>query len=201
MRIREAIVVEGKYDVRRLSCIVDGVIVETGGFSVFNDKEKISYLRRLKEERGLILLLDSDGAGFLIRGRLSSILGPKGLKHAYIPDVLGKERRKAAASKEGKLGVEGMDLNTLRDVLIRSGATIEGDESKANGATRVTKTDLYELGLSGGVNSMKNRETVKRALGFPQNLSSNGFLAAINAFFDRESFYRLFPKILEENED
>ena len=125
IRVKEAILVEGRYDKSKLSALVDGLILEAGGFSLFRDKEKLRFLREVAKDRGLIILTDSDGAGFLIRGRLSSLLPPEHLKHAYIPDVYGKERRKAQPSKEGKLGVEGMDLPTLRAALERAGATLE----------------------------------------------------------------------------
>ena len=135
---------------------MDGVILEAGGFSLFRDREKLAYLKRLAREQGLILLTDSDGAGFVIRGKLASHIPPEHLKHAYIPDVYGKERRKAKPSKEGKLGVEGMDLATLRAALERAGATIlegEAAPSPVNQGEPVTKSDLFQLGLSGKADS------------------------------------------------
>ena len=193
-RIREAIVVEGRYDKMKLSSLVDGVIIETNGFGIFKDREKLSYLRALAAKRGLIVLTDSDGAGFLIRSKLSSSIPPQQLKHAYIPDILGKERRKTAPSKEGKLGVEGMDLPTLRAALERAGATILEGEAAPGPAKQgepVTKSDLFQLGLSGKADSAQRRKELQRALGLPERLSANGLVQAINALYSREEFLRL----------
>ena len=194
IRVKEAILVEGRYDKIKLASLVDGVILEAGGFSLFRDREKLAYLKRLAKERGLILLTDSDGAGFVIRGKLSSHIPPEHLKHAYIPDVYGKERRKAKPSKEGKLGVEGMDLATLRAALERAGATIlEGGNAPgpADQEEPVTKSDLFQLGLSGKADSAQRRKELQRALGLPERLSANGLVQAINALYSREEFLRL----------
>ncbi len=194
IRVKEAILVEGRYDKIKLASLVDGVILEAGGFSLFRDREKLAYLKRLAKERGLILLTDSDGAGFVIRGKLASHIPPEHLKHAYIPDVYGKERRKARPSKEGKLGVEGMDLATLRAALERAGATIlegEAAPSPANQGEPVTKSDLFQLGLSGKADSAQRRKELQRALGLPERLSANGLVQAINALYSREEFLRL----------
>ena len=194
IRVKEAILVEGRYDKIKLASLVDGVILEAGGFSLFRDREKLAYLKRLAKERGLILLTDSDGAGFVIRGKLSSHIPPEHLKHAYIPDVYGKERRKAKPSKEGKLGVEGMDLATLRAALERAGATIlEGEAAPrpANQGEPVTKSDLFQLGLSGKADSAQRRKELQRALALPERLSANGLVQAINALYSREEFLRL----------
>lgn len=200
IRVREAIVVEGKYDKIKLSSLVDGLIVETEGFGVFRDREKLEYLRRLARERGLLVLTDSDGAGFLIRGKLSSCIPPSQLKHAYIPDVPGKERRKAAPSKEGKLGVEGMELSTLRQALLRAGATVEDmpdGKPSVRAGEKITKADLFALGLSGGADSAEKRRRLQRALGLPERLSANGLLQAANALYDREAFLELAKKNME----
>ena len=194
IRVKEAILVEGRYDKIKLASLVDGVILEAGGFSLFRDREKLAYLKRLAREQGLILLTDSDGAGFVIRGKLASHIPPEYLKHAYIPDVYGKERRKAKPSKEGKLGVEGMDLATLRAALERAGATIlegEAAPSPANQGEPVTKSDLFQLGLSGKADSAQRRKELQRALGLPERLSANGLVQAINALYSREEFLRL----------
>lgn len=194
LKLKEALVVEGKYDKIKLSALVDGIIVETGGFGIFRDEEKLRYLRRLAEERGLIVLTDSDGAGFLIRGKIASCVQKGRILHAYIPDVMGKERRKAAPSKEGKLGVEGMDLATLRQALERAGATLEGSSSSPAAeaeAEKITKADLYGLGLSGGPDSGEKRKALQKALDLPERLSSNGLLDALNALYGREEFLRL----------
>ena len=194
IRVKEAILVEGRYDKIKLASLVDGVILEAGGFSLFRDREKLAYLKRLAKEQGLILLTDSDGAGFVIRGKLASHIPPEHLKHAYIPDVYGKERRKARPSKEGKLGVEGMDLATLRAALERAGATIlEGGNAPgpADQGEPVTKSDLFQLGLSGKADSAQRRKELQRALGLPERLSANGLVQAINALYSREEFLRL----------
>ena len=194
IRVKEAILVEGRYDKIKLASLVDGVILEAGGFSLFRDREKLAYLKRLAKERGLILLTDSDGAGFVIRGKLASHIPPEHLKHAYIPDVYGKERRKAKPSKEGKLGVEGMDLATLRAALERAGATILEGEAAPGPASQgepVTKSDLFQLGLSGKADSAQRRKELQRALGLPERLSANGLVQAVNALYSREEFLRL----------
>lgn len=191
IRVKEAVVVEGKYDKIKLSSLVEGVIIETNGFGLFRDEEKLRYLRRMARERGLVVLTDSDGAGFLIRGKLSSCIPADQLKHAYIPDVPGKERRKAAPSKEGKLGVEGMDLTTLRLALERAGATIQGEEAPEPRREEITKADLYRLGLSGGPDSARRRRDLQKSLDLPERLSANGLLQALNALYSREEFFRL----------
>lgn len=187
IRVKEAIVVEGRYDKHKLSSLVDGLIIETGGFGIFRDGEKREYLRRLAKERGLIILTDSDGAGFLIRSKLSSWLPPDQIKHAYIPDLFGKERRKAAPGKEGKLGVEGMELSVLQDALERAGATFEDDPGKTRTAgDKLTKADLYDFGFSGATDSARRRQALLKKLNLPARLSSNGLVQALNSFYSRE---------------
>ena len=156
IKIREAIVVEGRYDKNTLSQIVDAPILETSGFGIFKDKEQLSLLRKVAQQRGLIVFTDSDGAGFVIRNHLKSAIEPQYLKHAYIPDILGKERRKATAGKEGKLGVEGMRPDVIVEALRRAGATFE-DEA-IHTPRNITKQDLAELGLSGGKDSSEKRK-------------------------------------------
>lgn len=151
VRIKEAIVVEGRYDKNTLSQIVDAPIFETAGFGIFKNKEQMSLLRRTAEKRGLIVFTDSDGAGFVIRNHLKSAIPGKYLKHAYIPDIPGKEKRKASPGREGKLGVEGMTPEILLEALKRAGATIEGENVTQRNA--ITKQDLMALGLSGGANA------------------------------------------------
>lgn len=197
IRVKEAIVVEGRYDKGKLSALVDGVIVETNGFGIFRDREKMNYLRKLARERGLIVLTDSDGAGFLIRGKISSLIPPEQLKHAYIPDIPGKERRKPAPSREGKLGVEGMELSTLKLALERAGATVE-DSPAGPGREKLQKADLYSLGLSGGEESARRRKRLLKLLELPEHLSANGLLQALNALYGREEFRRLWETEWEE---
>ena len=149
VKIREAIVVEGRYDKNTLSQVVDAPILETAGFGIFKDRQQMALLRRVAEKRGLIVLTDSDGAGFVIRNHVKSAIPGKYLKHAYIPDIPGKERRKSAPGREGKLGVEGMTPEVILAALRNAGATIEGEETTSSGG--ITKQDLMALGLSGGV--------------------------------------------------
>lgn len=182
VKIKEAIVVEGRYDKNTLSQIVDAPILETSGFSIMHDKEKLALLRRVAEKRGLIVFTDSDGAGFVIRNYLKSAIDPRYLLHAYIPDVYGKEKRKSAPGKEGKLGVEGMPPDVILDCLRRAGATFEGEPSSS--AHQITKQDLMELGLSGGKDSSLLRKKLLLKLNFPEHMSSNAMLQALNLLYD-----------------
>ena len=188
-KIREVILVEGRYDKNTLSQLVDAVILETSGFGIFNDKQKQNLLRTLTEARGLIVLTDSDGAGFVIRNFVKGCVDPALVKHAYIPDIFGKERRKATPSKEGKLGVEGMRPEVLLDALRRAGATIDG-ESAAPEQT-ITKADLYARGLSGRDDSAEKRKALMKKLDLPEHLSATALLDVLNALMSREEFYRL----------
>lgn len=184
-RIREVIVVEGRYDKNALKQVVDATVVETNGFGVFNDKERLTLLRRLAKERGLILLTDSDGAGFVIRNFLKGAIPKNQLKQAYIPDITGKERRKAAPGKEGKLGVEGMTPEILLQALERAGATFEDTEA-SRPREQLTKADLYELGLTGGPDSGTKRAALLRTLGLPERMTANAMLEAVNLLYTRE---------------
>lgn len=185
-KIKEVIVVEGRYDKNVLSQVVDATIVETGGFSVFNNKEKVDFLRQLAHKRGLILLTDSDGAGFVIRNYLKGAIPPEQIKQAYIPDVMGKERRKRKAGKEGKLGVEGMTPAVLLGVLRRAGATFEGEESAVSVA-HITKADLMDKGLI-GPNSVEKRQALLKKLNLPAHLTPNAMLEAMNLLLTQEEF-------------
>lgn len=178
LKIKEAIVVEGRYDKNTLSQIVDAPILETSGFGIFKDREQMSFLRQVAERRGLIVFTDSDGAGFVIRNHIKSAIPSKYLKHAYIPDVYGKEKRKAAPGKEGKLGVEGLPPEILLDALRRAGATIEGRDSP--GKKGITKQDLMARGLSGGANAGAKRQLLLKKLGLPERMSANAMLQALN---------------------
>lgn len=188
-RIREAVVVEGRYDKNTLSQILDAPILETSGFGIFRDKEQMELLRRVAKTRGLIVLTDSDGAGFVIRNRIKSAIDGQYLKHAYIPDVSGKERRKAAPGKEGKLGVEGMPPEILLESLRRAGATFE-DAATAEKST-ITKQDFVELGLSGGENSSQKRQQLIAQLHLPQHMSANALLQAVNLILTRQELYAM----------
>ena len=187
IRVREAIVVEGRYDANTLRQIVDAPVFETGGFGVFNDRERLKLLRLAAEKRGLIILTDSDGAGFVIRRYLSGAIDPGLVKHAYVPDVLGKERRKKSPSKEGKLGVEGMRPEIIVDALRRAGATIEGETFRRTPGG-ITKADLYAAGLSGRPDSAEKRRALLKQLGLPERMSANAMLRALELLYTRDEF-------------
>ena len=189
VRIHEVIVVEGRYDKNALSQVADAVIVETEGFGICNDAARQKLLRTFAEARGLIVLTDSDGAGFQIRGFIKGCVDPKLVKHAYIPDVYGKEHRKRSPSREGKLGVEGMPPQVLLDALVRAGATIEKEETPAT--ERISKADLFARGLSGREGSREKRKTLLARMDLPELLSADALLDVLNATMNRESFYRM----------
>lgn len=188
--VKEVIAVEGRYDKNTLSQIVDAVIIETSGFGIFNDAQKQKLLRTMAQARGLVVLTDSDGAGFVIRNFIKGCVDPACVKHAYIPDVFGKERRKATQSKEGKLGVEGMRPQVLLDALIRAGATVD-ERPAAESAARITKADMYKCGLSGGTGSREKRAALIKRLDLPEKLSADALLDVLNAIMTREEFFAL----------
>ena len=184
VKIKEAIVVEGRYDKNTLSQIVDAPILETAGFGIFKDKKQMALLRQVAEKRGLIVFTDSDGAGFVIRNHIKSAIPGKYLKHAYTPDILGKERRKAAPGKEGKLGVEGMTREVILEALRKAGATFEGEEAAIS--CRITKQDLMDLGLSGGADASAKRLALLKKLNLPEHMSANAMLQALNLLYSLE---------------
>lgn len=190
VKIRQAIVVEGRYDKNTLSQVVDAPIFQTDGFAIMKDTQQMKLLRRVAEKRGLIVFTDSDGAGFVIRNKLKSCIPAQYLLHAYIPDIYGKERRKSAPGKEGKLGVEGMSPQVITDCLLRAGATVEG-ESLTCRQPEITKQDMFDTGLSGGPGSSEKRKTLMKILELPEHMSSNALLQAINLLCTRDEFYRL----------
>ena len=198
-RVREVIVVEGRYDRNALSQAVDCTVIETSGFGVFSDSEKISLLRKLADKRGLIILTDPDGAGFLIRGHLKGMLDGAKVKHAYVPEISGRERRKRADSKARLLGVEGMSPSVIIDALERAGATFEDTcDSPCRTDDPITKADMYELGLSGGINSAEKRAVLARHLELPAAMSSNALLDVINSLFTRDEFLAVIGQLSEE---
>ena len=184
VKVKEAIVVEGRYDKNTLSQILDAPILETSGFGIFKDKQQMALLRRIAETRGLIVFTDSDGAGFVIRNHIKSAIPGKYLKHAYIPDIYGKEKRKAAPGKEGKLGVEGMTREVILESLHRAGATIEGEQTVP--LRQITKQDLMELGLSGGADASAKRLKLLKKLNLPERMSPNAMLQALNLLYNLE---------------
>ena len=189
VKIREAIVVEGRYDKNTLSQVVDAPILETAGFGIFKDRQQMALLRRVAEKRGLIVLTDSDGAGFVIRNHIKSAIPGKYLKHAYIPDIPGKERRKSAPGREGKLGVEGMTPEVILAALRNAGATVEGEETTSTGG--ITKQDLMALGLSGGSNAGEKRKALLKKLTLPEHMSANAMLQALNLLYTREELEQM----------
>lgn len=198
VKIREAIVVEGRYDKNTLSQVVDAPIFETNGFGIRKDKARMDLLRRVAEQRGLIVFTDSDGAGFVIRNFLKGAIPAKYLKHAYIPDIPGKERRKSAPGKEGKLGVEGMTPEILLSCLKRAGATILGEDTPTE--EPITKQDLFDLGLSGGANASEKRKKLMKKLALPEHLSPNGLLQALSLLYTREELTALAAQLETEHD-
>lgn len=187
LHIREAIVVEGRYDKNALSQVVDTLILETGGFQIFKDLERMALLSQAARRRGLIVLTDSDGAGFVIRNRIKGAVPARYLKHAYIPDVWGKERRKRRPGKEGKLGVEGMPPEVLESVLRRAGAVFLNEDSLSKcSCPAVTKGELFAAGLSGGTDSATRRQALLKRLELPEHMSANALLAVLNGCYSRE---------------
>lgn len=184
--VREVIVVEGRYDKNSLSQVVDAVIIETSGFGIFNNSQKQKLLRKMAESRGLVVLTDSDGAGFVIRNFIKSCVDPALVKHAYIPDIYGKEKRKLSPSKEGKLGVEGMRPDILLEALRRAGATIDGEESKLR--AKISKADMFAKGLSGKEGSKERRAALIRQLDLPEHMTADALLDFLNATMTREEF-------------
>lgn len=197
VKIQEAILVEGRYDKNTLSQIVDAPIFETAGFGIFKDKEQLALLRRVAEQRGLIVFTDSDGAGFVIRNYIKGAIPGKYLKHAYIPDIPGKERRKAAPGKEGKLGVEGMSPEVILQALRASGATIDG-EAVERGSS-ITKQDFVDWGLSGSQDSAEKRKKLLKKLNLPERMTANALLRAVNLLYSREELAEMLDAIGEKS--
>ncbi len=193
LRVKEVIVVEGRYDRNKLRQIVDADILCTDGFAIFRERERQALLRRLAEKRGLIILTDSDGAGSVIRGFLNGIVDPRYVKNAFIPDIQGKEKRKSSPSREGKLGVEGMTPEILLRALAAADATM--DECPAAPRGDITPAELYALGLSGGENSAEKRRRLQRALGLPERMSTKQLLTVLNILVQRDELAELLAAI------
>ncbi|MFR1052118.1 MAG: toprim domain-containing protein [Lachnospirales bacterium] len=192
LHIKEAIVVEGRYDKNTLSQLVDGIILETSGFGIFKDEQQLRLLRRIARERGLIVLTDSDGAGFVIRNFLKGAIDPALIKHAYVPDRYGKERRKRQPGKEGKLGVEGMPPQVLEQALRQAGATFLDDPGEGERPRRqITKGDLFAAGLSGTPDSAARRKELLERLDLPEHLTANALLEALNVFYGYDALAEL----------
>ncbi len=195
LKIQEAILVEGKYDKNTLSQVVDAVIFETSGFGIMKDDVRIAMLRRVAMSRGLIVFTDADGAGLVIRNKIKSLIPAAYLKHAYIPEIIGKERRKSTASKEGTLGVEGMTKEVLIASLRRAGATFCDTATKP--IPGISKQDMFDLGLSGAKNSAQLRKKLLNMLDFPTNMSANAMLDALNLLYTKEEIFEFVQQIAD----
>ena len=198
IKIKEAIVVEGRYDKNTLCQIVDAPILETSGYGIFKDKKQMELLRKVAKVRGLIVFTDGDGAGFVIRNHIKSTIPGQYLKHAYTPDIMGKERRKASPGKEGKLGVEGMRPEVIIDALRKAGATIEGEDVPS--CQQVTKQDLMELGLSGGADASAKRLALLKKLDLPEHMSANAMLQALNLLYSLEELTEIIGQLENQND-
>lgn len=194
LKIKEAIIVEGRYDKIKLKNLVDTTIIETNGFRVFSDKEKQSLIRKIAESRGILVFTDSDSAGFVIRNFLRGTVDKSKIKHCYIPQINGKEKRKAHSSKEGFLGVEGVSDDVIVEAIRKSGATVIGEEEQRN-REDVTKADLYSLGLTGRENSEKLRKELLKNLGMPSYLTTNAMLSAVNCLYSLEELKNIVEKL------
>lgn len=193
IKIKEAVIVEGKYDKIKLSGIIDTVIIETDGFAIFKDKEKQNLIRFLSEKRGIIIMTDSDSAGFKIRNFINGITKSENIKNVYIPDIYGKEKRKTESSKEGKLGVEGMNLEVIMTALEKAGVLcLENDKKSGN---KITHTDFFEDGISGGENSSQIRKALAKELELPERISSSSLLKIINSYMTYDEYKEAIRKV------
>lgn len=186
IKIKEAVIVEGKYDKIKLSGIIDTVIIETDGFAIFKDKEKQKLIRFLSEKRGIIIMTDSDSAGFKIRNFINGITKSENIKNVYIPDIYGKEKRKTESSKEGKLGVEGMQPQIIMTALEKAGVLCSENDKKSG--VEITHTDFFEDGISGGENSSEIRKMLAKELDLPERISSSSLLKIINSYMTYDEY-------------
>lgn len=193
IEIKEAVIVEGKYDKIKLSAIIDTIIIETDGFAIFKDKEKQKLIRFLAEKRGIIIMTDSDSAGFKIRNFINGITKSENIKNVYIPDIYGKEKRKTEASKEGKLGVEGMKTDVIMSALQKAGVLcVENEKSQSR---EITHTDFFEDGISGGENSSEIRKALAKELELPERISSSALLRIINVYMTYDEYKVAVTKV------
>lgn len=190
IRVHEAVVVEGKYDKIKLESLIDGLIIETNGFGIYKDKARLHFIQKMAAERGIILLTDSDSAGFQIRRYIESAVPKSQIRHIYIPEIFGKERRKTQRSREGKLGVEGMDIALLEKRFQAAGVQCEAPREPA-----ITKAILFEDGLSGGPGSREKRKRLLQALDLPEFLSANALLQVLNQSFTLEQYRALVQSL------
>ncbi len=187
LKIKEAVIVEGKYDKIKLSNLIDTLIIETNGFAVFKDKKKLAFIRKLANERGIIVITDSDHSGFQIRNYISSSLPKDKIKHIYIPDIYGKEKRKKEPSKEGKLGVEGIDDKILLSLFEKANIEAQSVEKR----DLITSVDMFTLGLSGTPNATQNKKKLLKSLDLPEFLSTSSLISYLNSSMDKKEFYSL----------
>lgn len=187
IKIKEAVIVEGKYDKIKLANILDAFIIETNGFQIYKDKERLDFIKRLADERGVIILTDSDHSGFQLRNYISMGIPKDKIKHLYIPDVYGKEKRKNEPSKEGKLGVEGIDDKVLTKLF--ENAAVECMETESR--VLLTNYDLFAAGISGGANSKEKRKKLLKKLNLPEFLSTNSLLTYLNSSVSRDTFFEI----------
>lgn len=197
IKIKEAVIVEGKYDKIKLSNFIDGLIITTDGFGIFKNKEKQALIRFLAKTRGILVITDSDGAGFVIRNFLKGTVPSECIKHAYIPDIFGKEKRKDKPSKEGKIGVEGISEEVLSEAIKRSGALCEFSSGYLHSVQEITKADLFEYGLTGCENASVNRDMLKKRLNLPQNMTSNSLLAVLNCIMTKQELENIMKELNE----
>ncbi len=194
IKLDRPVIVEGKYDVIKLSNLIDGLLIKTDGFGIFKDREKQQLLRRLAAEKGIIVLTDSDSAGFLIRNFISGIVPNDKITHVYIPDVFGKEKRKIAPSAEGKLGVEGVSEKLLLEAFKKAGVTAAVSKEKRR---LITGLDLYEAGLSGGSDSAEKRKMLLKSLSLPERMSTSAMIKILNTFVTYDEFKKTVKELFE----
>lgn len=189
IKVDRIIIVEGKYDKIKLSSMIDGIIIETEGFGIFKDKDKQKLIRKLAESKGIVILTDSDSAGFVIRNFITSIVPKEYITNVYIPDIYGKEKRKESASKEGKLGVEGVSVEILKDAFNNAG--IGTSQSKSTEKKKITLNDFFDDGLTGGAESKKKRTALLKSLDLPERMSTKAMLDILNTFITYDEYKRL----------
>lgn len=193
IKLKEAVIVEGRYDKIKLKNLIDAPIIETNGFRIFNDKERRDMIRQIADRRGILIMTDSDGAGLVIRNFLNGAVDKSKIKHCYIPQLEGKEKRKEQKSKEGYLGVEGVPDDVIIEAIRKSGATVIGEEAAQT--NEITKADLFTLGLTGSSNSAQKRKKLLKKLNMPDYLSTNAMLTALNCLYSLEELKSLLYEI------
>ncbi len=191
IHLKEAVVVEGKYDKIKLKNFIDAEIFTTDGFAIFKNRQKTEMLKKIAEQRGLIILTDSDSAGFVIRGHLTSVINPQYITNVFVPEIKGKEKRKTQSSAQGLLGVEGLSEQVITGALKKAGVTVDKTQP-TEPKEKITHADLFKLGLSGGADSKQKRKDLCERLQLPFGMSTNQLLTAVNALYSREEFYKLF---------